>query len=43
MRKVRASQLSREQAQHLLRHTNPKQTETYQVEPTVVSIEKSKK
>jgi integrase len=43
IRKVRASQLSREQAQHLLRHTTPKQTETYQVEPTLVSIQKSKK
>lgn len=42
LRKVRASDLTLEQAQHFLRHTTSKQTKTYQVEPTVVSIKKSK-
>jgi len=42
LRKVRASDLSTDQARHLLRHTNAKQTRTYQVKPTVVRLEKSK-
>ena len=43
MRKIRPSQLSAADAQDLLRHTTPKQTKTYQLNPTVVSLNKSKK
>jgi integrase len=38
LRKVRASDLSPEQAQHLLRHTSARQTRAYQVNPTVVAL-----
>lgn len=43
MRKIRPSQLSAADAQDLLRHTTSKQTKTYQLNPTVVSLNKGKK